>query len=593
MACVKVIAETLAALPLHLMREENGAKRRATDRRLYEILHDQPNERQTSLEFREMMQGQLCLRGNAFSLIKTGRGGSVDQLVPLDPDRIQVFWLKTIEDSGPQIGRLGYLYRDRDQNEFRLTQDEVFHLRAISLDGILGLSVISASSRAVNLAQQADIHGEKWWENAAKPGGVVKLPVGEWLPDEDAHKRLKDSWRNAYTGDDLYTVAILEGGAEWQQMGVSMKDAEFMAFRRFQVAEIARLFRVPVHMINSAIEHGMTYANVEHSDLAFVKHTMIPWLVRWEQAIKRDLIPDAQHYAKHSLEGLLRGDTAARAAFYKTLWEIGVLSINEIRSLEDWDAVDGGDQRFVPSNTLPLAWDEVIEKLPTREQVAVVADCVVDIHQMAEESSAEVIRVREDVAAAADAMQTSFCTLTADMTGRFGQCDAAHSAAFETLGSIVAAQESLPPVLDAIGETMTAQNNVLTEAQSVYERDRRRVLSAWANDIASRIAAAERDELSRWLSKRTPGGLKSKDRDGFDKWVAELWRTRMPEFIEHHIAPWTAANDSKVDSSALAGVVCSQAIDILTGHENAAELKTWMDMRADKLAAQLQEECLA
>ncbi len=346
LACVRVRAETMAQLPLHLMATDGRMRRRAIEQPLYDVLHDQPNDWQTSFEFREMMEGHLTLRGNAYAQIVSGPRGAVDQLLPLHPDRMQVFRLEN--------GRIGYLYRDRKGKEYRLTQDEVFHLRFMSLDDVVGISVIAACRNAVELAQKLDQHGIKFYRNAARPSGVIKMPDDFFFEDEDHAKRLRKSWRDAHTGEDLFTVAILERGAEWQQIGLSNEDAQWLQSKHRSVNEIAMMMRVPPHMIGSAIEHGLTYANVEHSDMAFMKHTVLPSAKRWEGAIGRDLIvqprnPLERFYAKFGMEGLLRADSKTRANFYQIMLRNRVYTRNEVRELEDMNPVKGGDEFETPT----------------------------------------------------------------------------------------------------------------------------------------------------------------------------------------------------------------------------------------------------
>jgi HK97 family phage portal protein len=367
-ACVRVLSESLAQLPLHLMRDDGTRRQRAVDDPLYAILHDQPNERQSSFEWRETMQAHLALRGNAYSLIVLDPAGRTEQLVPLHPDRMSVFRLDQEGASRPGQFRLGFLYRDLNNVQYRLTQDEVFYLRGISYDGITGVSPITACRRAIELSMQAEYHGLMWWKNAAKPGGVLKHPS---TLDDEAYKRLKKSWREAHTAQDLYTVAILEDGTDFQPIGISNQDSEWLENRRFQLTEICRIFRVPPPMIASAIEHGNTYANVEQSDLNFVKHTMLPWIVRWEQAIKMSLLDDPQLYATFVLEGLLRADMKTRSDFYTAMFGMGVYTQNDILTLENRDSFDGGDRRFIGTQFIPI--DSAGQKVSATAAPAAIA----------------------------------------------------------------------------------------------------------------------------------------------------------------------------------------------------------------------------
>lgn len=339
-ACIQVRCETLAALPLHLMATDGRMRRRAIDHPLYKVLHEQPNSWQTSSEFREMMQGLCDSRGNAYAQIIPGSRGAVDQLIPLHPDRMEVFRLKN--------RRLGYLYRDEEGISYKLTQDEVFHLRLRSNNGIVGLSPIALGRRAVELSMRAEEHGIRYMK-AGQSAGVIKMPQGFYFEDEDHAKRMGKSWREAHTGKDLYSVAFLEAGAEWEQIGLNNTDSQWLESRTFQLSEIARMFRVPVYLIGGAIAGSPTmYANVEQSDMHLIKHTMLSIAGRWEGAIGRDLIvqpqgPLERFYAKFALEGLLRADSKTRALFYEKMLKNRVYTRNEVRELEDMNPIEGGD----------------------------------------------------------------------------------------------------------------------------------------------------------------------------------------------------------------------------------------------------------
>lgn len=356
MACVRVLSESLGSMPLGLMRRVGDTREQATDLKLHQVLHTRPNVRMTPFEFKEMQQGHLNLRGNAYSLILRDAFDIVG-LVPLDPDRMEVFLLGAVEPDHPEGYKLAYLYEDRMGRKYRLIEDEVWHQRFMG-DGVLGESVLTHCRKVVELALHSQDHGIAWWKNAAKPGGVIQLPEHEEL-SKKAHRRLRKMWREAHSGRDLYSVAILEGGAKWQQMGVSMEDSQWLDSRRFDVVEIARMFRTPPHMIASAIEHGHTYANVEQSDLDFMKYSMLPWVVRWEEGINLKLVPEDEPdvYAKFRTDAILRADSKTRASFYTAMFQLGALSTNEIRSLEDRNPVEGGDQRFRPTSLVPLEQD--------------------------------------------------------------------------------------------------------------------------------------------------------------------------------------------------------------------------------------------
>jgi HK97 family phage portal protein len=517
LACVRVLAETIAQLPLHLMETDGQMRQQAISEPLYDVLHDRSNDWQTDFEFREMMQGHLALRGNAYSQIRPGPRGAVDQLIPLHPDRMQVFRLEN--------NRIGYLYRDLQGKPYRLTQDEVFHLRFMSLNDCVGMSVIAAGRVAVELAQKGDDHGIKFYRNAARPSGVIKFPEGTNLT-KDQHNLLKKSWREAHTGEDLFTVAILEAGADWEQMGLSNEDAQWLESRRFQTVEIARLFRVPPHMIGSAIEHGHTYANVEQSDIAFLKHTMMPWVTRWEKAINRDLVvqpADGRRlYSKFNVEGLLRADSTTRATFYGTMLDKGVYSVNEVREMEDRNPIEGGDEYNTAPSPSPVK--QLPEAIPFGENTFTVGGdgaSLPDVRVAIVEQREAELRDRES-----------------------------------------GLQER---------EAATAQLDVESA------RRERNLHRAWIADAAERIANHEIDRLDKRAEKAAG------DRRKFNTWVQRYWGTTVREYAERTLAPILAACASPIASAPLADDLCERAITELTAGDPVEVLKRWKAERAAEL----------
>lgn len=356
LACVRVLAETLAHVPLHLYETQERGRRKATDNPLYTVLHTAPNDWQTSFEFREMLMGHLCLRGNAYARKVPGPGGAVTQLVPLHPDRMKVEQLPN--------GRILYTYVLDTLKKATFSQEQLLHIRWFSQDGIQGMSPITVARNAVGLASKSEEYGATFFKNVGRPGGVLKLPPGQRIKDDKNYQRLKASWRNAHSGANMHSVAILEDGMEWQQVGLTNEDAQWIESRKFQTTEIARIYRVPPHMI--ADLEKATFSNIENQDIGFVKHTMLPWFRRWEDALQRDVIDDPAYFARFALDGLLRGDSASRSTFYREMFNIGVLSINDIRELEEMDAVEGGDTHFVPLNMVPL--DRVQEQFDKQLQ---------------------------------------------------------------------------------------------------------------------------------------------------------------------------------------------------------------------------------
>ena len=307
-ACVRILAETVAGLPLHVYRRlENGGKARAPDHYLYSLLHYLPNPEMTSFEFREVMMGHVCTWGNAYAEIEFDRAGRVRALWPLRPDRMTV---KRVN------GRLQYIYKlskpdSQGRTEITLRDEQVFHVHGLGSDGIVGYSPIHLARQAVGLALAAEEFGARFFGNDARPGVVLEHP-GQ-LGDE-AHKRLRESWESRHGGlDKSHRVAILEEGLKVHEIGLPPEDAQFLQTRKFQVSEIARMFRIPPHMI-ADLERA-TFSNIEHQSLEFVIHTIRPWLVRWEQEIYRSLLTPQErktYFAEFLVDGLLRGDIKSR-----------------------------------------------------------------------------------------------------------------------------------------------------------------------------------------------------------------------------------------------------------------------------------------
>ena len=348
-ACVRILAETVASLPLVLYRRLARGKERATDHSLYSLLHDLPNPEMTSVELRETLMGHLALWGNAYAEIEYDNAGRVRGLWPLRADKV------TPKRQG---GRLVYVVEMPIGPDETLPSDRVMHIRGLGYDGMVGYSPIGLARQAVGLALATEEFGARFFGNGARPGMVLEHP-GK-LSDE-AYDRLKESWEMRHQGlSQAHRIAILEEGMKAEAIGIPPEDAQFLQTRKFQVTEIARLFRVPPHML-ADLERA-TFSNIEHQSLEFVIHTIRPWLVRWEQAIHRDLLSENErqtYFAEHLVAGLLRGDVASRYQAYATARQNGWMSANDIRELENMNPVDGGDVYLVPLNMVPA--DQVNE----------------------------------------------------------------------------------------------------------------------------------------------------------------------------------------------------------------------------------------
>ena len=333
-ACVQAIAETTASLPLILFRRgDDGDRERASDHPLYRVLHDMANPEQTALEFREYMMAAVLLRGNAFARIVRSWDGQVRELWPLNPDNVTV-----------QRTATGLVYdHSKDGVLTRLLAHEVLHLRhRLGDDGVMGVSPIQAARGVIELAQAEQDHGRNTFTNGAKLLGVLKFP-GKLKPEQ--RQAIATSWSSQHAGGaNSGRTAILEEGVDFQSVAMTLEDAEWIEARQFSVEEVCRLFRVPPTIVGD-LRHG-NYSNSMELARQFVTMSLRRHLVAWEQAIAKQLLTEVGrrvYFAEHQVEGLLRGDSANRAAFYSSGIASGWMLPSEARRLENLPTIPGID----------------------------------------------------------------------------------------------------------------------------------------------------------------------------------------------------------------------------------------------------------
>ena len=335
-SCLRILAETVAGLPLHLLeRTASDGKRLARELPLYRRLHSQPNNWQTSFEWREQAVMHVALWGDAFSELVPGAAGAIDQIVPLHPSRMKV---ETLENS-----RLRYSYREAGGRQTIYSDEQILHLRGPSDDGVHGISIVEECREAIALARACEIHGARFFGAGARPGFILST---ENQLNADARRELAENWNRKHRGPhNAHETAVLTGGLKpYEVPYASNTDSQYLELREHQLREIARLFRIPGYLLG--LEPGSP-----QSEIQFVTHTIMPWLRRFESAFLRDLIVDDEKYlAEFDVRGLLRGDAASRSAYYRAMWDIGVVSTNDIRASENLDPVDGGDERYRPLN---------------------------------------------------------------------------------------------------------------------------------------------------------------------------------------------------------------------------------------------------
>ena len=347
-ACVRILAESVAGLPLHVYeRTANGSKSTKPSHPLYQLLHDEPNREMTSFVFRETLMSHLLLWGNAYAqIIRDGRGFPI-ALYPLLPDRMAV--------DRNESGELVYTYQS-DKGQVKLRRENVLHIPGLGFDGLIGYSPIAMAKNAVGLALATEDYGAAFFANGANPGGVLEHP-GVIKPEQA--DRLRESWQSQFGGANAHKVAVLEEGLKFHQMSIPPEQAQFLETRKFQINEIARIFRVPPHMVGDL--EKSSFSNIEQQSLEFVKYTLDPWVIRWEQSLQQALILPSEKatiFIKFNLDGLLRGDYQSRMQGYSTGIQNGFMSVNDVRSLEDMNLLtseEGGDLHFVNGNMVKLA----------------------------------------------------------------------------------------------------------------------------------------------------------------------------------------------------------------------------------------------
>lgn len=343
-ACVRILSETLASMPFCMYRfKPNGGKEFITDHPIARLFNKAPNAFQTPFEWREMLQAHLALRGNAYNQIVTDRKGVIVALLPIHPDRIKVEML--------QGGEYRYQVMQSNGTWLPFTRGEIWHVRGLSFDGITGLNPIELARDAVGMGLSAQEYGARFFQNDARPGGVIEF--NGTFKTQDARQAFIASWQAGQSGTSRGKTAVLEHDMKYKEIGLNNADAQFIEARKFQVTEIARMFRVPPHMI--ADLDRATFSNIEHQSLEFVLHTMTPWAERWESSIETSLLLESEEDLEIEFDftSLLRGDHTARAAYYNSGINTGWLTRNEARLMEGYDPLKGLDQPLQPLNMVP------------------------------------------------------------------------------------------------------------------------------------------------------------------------------------------------------------------------------------------------
>jgi HK97 family phage portal protein len=358
-ACVRILAETIASLPLNLYVYVDDGKKRAREHPLYSILHDAPNPEMTSFIFRETLMSHLLLWGNAYAQIVRNGLGEVIGLYPLMPDKMSV--------SRDENKELIYTYHKGSGN-VTFFRDEILHVPGLGFDGLIGYSPIAMAKNAIGIAMATEEFGASFFSNGASPGGILEHPGT--LKDPS---KVRESWNQLFQGSGKANrVAVLEEGMTYRPIGIPPNEAQFLETRKFQTEEICRIYRVPPHLV--ADLDKATFSNIEHQSISFVVHTIRPWLVRLEQAMNLQLLSEADRkrfFTEFNADGLLRGDYQSRMSGYATARQNGWMSANDIRRLENLNLIpaeEGGDLYLINGNMTKLKDAGVFATKESKEQ---------------------------------------------------------------------------------------------------------------------------------------------------------------------------------------------------------------------------------
>ena len=342
-------------LPCRLMEQNGRTRLPATSHPLYRLLNVAPNDYMTAQEFWELLTACLCLRGNFYAYKVKGLGDRVSELLPLDPGSVE----PKLDANWNPVYRVTF----RDGTSDVLTQDEVWHVRLMTLDGLVGLNPVAYAREAIALGLDTEEHGARLFRNGAVTTGVLQT---EQTLSDAAFKRLKDDFAERHGGlANNHKPMILEGGLQWKPISLNAEDSQFLETRKFQRDEICGIFRVPPHLVASM--ERATFSNIEHQGLSFVNYSLVPYLTRIERRIQVGLMrPEDQtrYYAKFNSGALLRGDLKARYESYGRGIQWGILSPNECRELEDLNDREGGDVYLTPTNMTTMPEGASDEKTP-------------------------------------------------------------------------------------------------------------------------------------------------------------------------------------------------------------------------------------
>lgn len=360
-ACVRIISETIASLPLFVYKRlDNGGKNRDPSHPLYTLLHDSPNPEMSAFDFWETITHWVLTWGNGYAEIERDGSGKVVALWPIPPNLVmprrrtsdrQLVYDVTL-DNGSMV---------------TLPPEKILHFHGLGWDGRVGYSPIDMAREALSFAKATEIYGSNFFHQGGQPSGVLEMEGT--LKDQNAADRLREQWMSIHGGvENSHRIAVLENGLKYKPISLPPNSAQFLETRKFQKADIAQMYRVPLHMINEL--DRATFSNIEHQSIEFVVHTIRPYLVRFEQELKRKLFvtnSDNRYFAEWLVDGLLRGDAKSRNEALQIQRQNGIINADEWREIENMNPIEDGSGKVYLVNSAMISIDQAMIPLNQRK----------------------------------------------------------------------------------------------------------------------------------------------------------------------------------------------------------------------------------
>lgn len=350
-ACVNVLSDDIAKLPIHTYKRTEGGIERKPEHMSAHAVYARPNPYMTAFTWKKLMMTHVLTWGNAYSYIQFGSHGYPEALFPLRPDYTNAY-------VHPTTGMLWY-QTVLNGKAIELYDYEVLHFKGLSTDGIHGKSPIGVVREHIGAQAAATKYNAKLYKNEATPRGILKVPA---FLDEKPKENVRKEWKRVNQGEN---IAIIDNGLEYQSISMPLQEAQFVESMKFNKAQISMIYKVPLHKLNELDK--ATFSNIEHQSIEYVRNTLQPWIVNFEQELNVKLFLDhdqkSGHYVKFNIDSELRGDSKTQAEYLKTLHETGVLNKDEIRELLERNPIENGDKYISSLNYVFLDFVEEYQRL--------------------------------------------------------------------------------------------------------------------------------------------------------------------------------------------------------------------------------------